>query len=199
MNRPLVVICCSVLKKELLAVLVRDPQDTELIFIDSMLHMHPEKLHQVMADIMADKTSLPCLIIYGDCHAYMNEMEQNPLCARTQGANCGELLLGSDLYKTCRNERDFLFLPEWTGRWREVFQKELGFSDPALAREFMKENRKRLVYLDTGLEPVPARTLREISGFFGMPVKTMTVSLDHLRHAVMSALKRLEGGNTDES
>ena len=198
MSTPLVVICCSVLKKELEAVLGFAYPGTERIYIDSMLHMHPAKLHRTMEEIMSARPGSPCLVVYGDCHAYMSEIEKHHHCARTAGVNCGELLLGQEQYKIFRREKAFLFLPEWTWRWREVFQKELGFSDPILAREFMQENSHSLVYLHTGLCPIPEKTISEISTFFAMPVRITEVPLDHLRMAVQSALKRIEGINSDE-
>jgi hypothetical protein len=193
MNKPLVVICCSVLCREIEAVLHRDCSDTEIIFIDSMLHMHPEKLHQTMEETLSGKPGCACLIVYGDCHAYMKEIEKRPHCARTRAVNCSELLLGQELYKKYRNEKTFLFFPEWTVRWREIFQQKLGFSDPTLAREFMQENRNSLVYLDTGISPVPEKEIQEIAVFFGMPVQIIPVSLKYLQETVASALKRLEG------
>lgn len=198
MKKPLMVICCSVLKKELEAVLDSNSQVSEKIFIDSMLHMYPEKLHRTMENMISGKPDHSCLIVYGDCHAYMKEIERRPHYVRTAGVNCGEILLGKEQYKACRNEKTFLFLPEWTERWKEVFQQHLGFSDPALAREFMQENMNSLVYLHTGLSSIPEKTISEIADFFGMPVSIMEVPLNHLSLAVDSALKRLEGIILDE-
>jgi len=198
LKKPLSVICCSVLKKELEVVLGSNSQVLEKIFIDSMLHMSPEKLHRTMENMILSRPDHSCLIVYGDCHAYMKEIESRPHCSRTVGKNCCELLLGEEQYKACRNEKTFLFLPEWTGRWKEVFQQHLGFSDPALAREFMQENMNRLVYLNTGLALIPKKTISEISDFFDMPVNIMEISLTHLSLAVESALKRLEGTTLDE-
>jgi hypothetical protein len=198
MKKTLTMICCSVLKKELEAVLNMKYQDSEKIFLDSMLHMRPDKLHRAMKHVISDRSDKPCLIVYGDCHAYMKEMEHRPHCARTAGKNCGELLLGKEQYKACREEKAFLFLPEWTNRWKEIFQHQLGFSDPALAREFMQENMTHLVYLNTGLVPIPEKTILDISDFFGMPVTIMETPLTHLALAVESALKRVEGITPDE-
>ncbi len=193
MNRSLVVLCCSVLRRELEVVLQHGCPQADLIFIDSMLHMHPQKLYQTMEAILSRKANSACLIVYGDCHAYMQQIERQPQRVRTHGANCAELLLGQEAYKKYRNAKAFLFLPEWTRRWREVFQQELGFSDPSLAKEFMQENRNSLVYLDTGVASVPRQELQEITAFFEMPVSIVTIPLVHLQRSVESAMERLEG------
>jgi hypothetical protein len=193
------ILCCSVLKQEILSVLGTMPEASGLVFLDSMLHMHPEGLYRSMKKVLSEQKDRPCLIVYGDCHAYMHEMAQIPGCVRLPGVNCAELLLGPERYAVCRREKTFLFLPEWTERWQEVFQKELGFSDRALAREFMGETRKRLAYLDTGLVPVPTKTLDDIASFFDMPVETIPAPLGHLARAVETALMQLEKGPNHES
>lgn len=199
MKPRILVVCCSVLEKELRAIMKNRRADVDLVFPDSMLHMHPERLHREMERILAEHPAQPCLIVYGDCHAHMENMERAPHRSRTQGVNCAELLMGNERYRNLRKEKAFLFLPEWTERWREVFQEELGFSDGALAGEFMRETRKKLVYLDTGIVPVPVETLKEISRFFGMPVETIRPTLDHLANAVEKALKRLDREDFHES
>ncbi len=198
MPESLVVICCSVLEKEFMAVFDRRPPDVELVFLDSMLHMEPVKLQKAMEAVISEKKGRPVLIVYGDCHAHMNRMERLPHCVKTRGVNCGELLLGRDLYKACRNEQAFLFLPEWTARWREVFEKKLGFHNASLAQEFIKEYTNSLVYLDTGIEPVPEQTLGDISDYFGMPVEILSVSLDHFHRTVTAALEEIEGDMSRE-
>jgi hypothetical protein len=197
--KPLTVVCCSVLRREIEHILDEDLPEAEDVFLDSMLHMHPEELRRTIDAVLAEKMDRPVLLVYGDCHARMAETGLRQQCARTEAVNCGELLLGRERYREFRNGKIFLFLPEWTQRWREVFVRELGFSDPSLAREFMQENQRRLVYLDTGLIPVPARALAEIEEYFGMPVEIVAVTLVHLRQAVRDAARRLEARGEDGS
>jgi hypothetical protein len=161
--------------------------------------MHPEELRRTIDAVLAARTDRDILLGYGDCHARMAETCRRPQCTRTAAVNCGELLLGRERYREFRNGKTFLFLPEWTQRWREVFVQELGFTDRLLAREFMQENQRRLVYLDTGLIPVPEQILAEITEYFGMPVEIVAVPLVHLRQAVRDAARLLEaqGENGD--
>jgi Protein of unknown function (DUF1638) len=184
-------LCCSVLQDELTTFLPRDYPEAELVFLDSMLHMHPQLLKETLHSALEQRTDRQCVLVYGDCHARMREDGQRAGCSRTTGVNCGELLLGSERYRRLRNDRAFLFLPEWAHRWREVFTEHLGFSDTTLARQFMQENHNRLVYLDTGRQPPPLKILREIEEFFAMEVEILPVSLDNLRHAVHAATTRL--------
>lgn len=197
--KPLTLVCCSVLRREMERILEEELPDAQAVFLDSMLHMHPEELCRTIDAVLAARIDRRILLVYGDCHARMAETGRRPQCARTGAVNCGELLLGQQRYREFRNGKTFLFLPEWTQRWREVFVQELGFADRSLAREFMQDNQRRLVYLDTGLIPVPTRTLAEIEEYFGMPVEIVAVTLVHLRQAVRDVARRLEARCEDGS
>ena len=190
--KDLTFIVCSVLALEVQTFLSLDYPNAEQIYLDSVLHIHPQKLHETIETALEARADRNCVLIYGDCSAHMNAINQRSNCIRVDAVNCGELLLGPDLYKSYRNEKTFLFLPEWTERWQEIFQRELGFSKPSLAQEFMQENQRSLVYLDTGLIPVPRKHLKEIAEFFNMPAKVVAVSNEHLRTSVKSAVERLE-------
>lgn len=191
MNK-LTFIVCSVLAREVQSFLSRDYPGAEELYLDSVLHIYPQKLHKTIDAALAAREKRKCVLIYGDCNAHMKVMSQKPNCIRTEAVNCGELLLGRELYRSYRNEKAFLFLPEWTERWRKIFQQELGFAEPSLAQDFMRENQRSLVYLDTGLIPVPRQHLQEIAEFFNMSVKAVAVSNEHLRQSVKSAVQRLE-------
>lgn len=193
--RGLTFIVCSVLAREAQSFLGHDYPDAEQIYLDSVLHIYPQELYKAIKAAVETKEDRNYVLIYGDCNAHMKMISQRPNCERTEAVNCGELLLGCDLYRSYRNEKAFLFLPEWTERWQEIFQRELGFSKPSLAQEFMKENQRSLVYLDTEMIPIPLKHLKGISDFFNMPTKVVAVSSEHLRQYVKAAVERLEAKN----
>jgi len=58
------------------------------------------------------------------------------------------------------------------------------------AISLMQEMHRKLVYLDTGLAPVPENALKECSEYFGLPNEVLQVSLGHLRSAIEEALLR---------
>lgn len=197
--KPLTVICCSVLRREIEDLLSEEYPEAELVFLDSMLHMHPQKMREAIDKEVEARPERRCLLVYGDCHAHMRETAKGPRCTKVNGVNCGHLLLGTEEYRACRNSKIFLFLPEWTERWHEVFEKELGFTDRELAREFMHENQRKLLYLDTGLVPVPQDTLDNIADYFDMPIDVLPVTLERLRQAVKEAVDTMVRGDVDES
>lgn len=189
-RRP-VFIVCGVLHREVEKIAAEEYPGSAVILLDSMLHMHPQRLREILDAEVARHGTEPIVLVYGDCHAYMNATGTGLHCARTRGINCCELLLGHDRYRELQRGNMFIFLPEWTERWHEVFADELGLSDQKEANKFMRDMRSGLVYLDTGLVPVPHETISEIEGHFEMPVSILSVSLDTLREKIRTAAERV--------
>lgn len=182
---------CGVFRMEIEALVSRGKLDCDIVAIDSMLHMKPAKLEQEMGRIMEVDQNGRFLLLYGDCHPHMDEMQKRENATRVAGINCCEILLGRAAYRELQRKKVFIFLPEWTRRWREIFTRELGFGEPGMAQTFMKEHCRRLLYVDTGVMPVPGDVLREISGYFNMPVEVMRISLDTLLKGINDALRKI--------
>ncbi len=83
----------------------------------------------------------------------------------------------------------FFLLPEWTLRWREVFEKELDLPEK-IAKEFMQGMHTKLLYIDTGQVPVPTEHLQEASEMLGLPFEVLRVGLEHLLAGIREALER---------
>lgn len=186
-DRHAVCLACGVFARELAALARQGRLDCPVVTLESMLHMRPANLERELRQVIADAPEERFLLVYGDCHPRMHEMQSGERVSRVAGINCCDILLGHQAYRKLQKEQAFIFLPEWTLRWREVFARELGFDKQELARSFMKEYRKKLVYVDTGVLPVPDAALREISEFFALPVEVLPITLDNLQQAIQSA------------
>ncbi|MBF0331846.1 MAG: DUF1638 domain-containing protein [Candidatus Omnitrophica bacterium] len=189
-DKKILCVACGVFKMEMEALARQGKINLDTVMLESMLHIRPVTLEKKMGQVMSEGAPQNYLILYGDCHAHMHEIENQANASRVDGINCCQILLGRELYRQLQKDQAFIFLPEWTQRWRQVFIHELGFAKPELARAFMKETRKRLVYVDTGVMPLPEDKIREITEFFDMPVEVMPVSLDHLQQAINRALQK---------
>ncbi|MFH0730323.1 MAG: DUF1638 domain-containing protein [Pseudomonadota bacterium] len=183
-------LACGVFKMELAALTQQGKLDCDIIALESMLHIKPAKLEQEMERAMATGPKDKFLILYGDCHPGMHEMRNRENASGVVGINCCDILLGREAYRKLQKDQAVIFLPEWTLRWQDLFTRELGFEKPEVAQAFMKEHRKRLVYADTGVIPLPEKTLRDISGFFDMPVEIQPISLDILLLKISNALRK---------
>ncbi len=190
---PLTVISCSVFRPELSALADRGRLAFPVRFLDSSLHMRPEKLHARLRRMVRQERRQGnlVLLVYGDCSAFMSELGEEEGVLRTTGLNCGELLLGKERHRTLRKERAFLLFPEWVKRWRTILLKLPGL-DEETTRLMMRDMHTRFVYLDTGAAPVPEEALRACGGHFGLPVEVCETGLDHLLLRLTEAARRLQ-------
>jgi hypothetical protein len=196
-----VVVCCGVLQTEVESLVQAHWPEQKLKFLPSMMHMHPEQLGSSLQPLLDDELKMGrrVVLIYGDCCPRMATLEAVPGVARTRGKNCCELLLGPEEYRRLSHEGTFFLIPEWARRWKEVFAKELGLNR-ANAAGLMQEMHNKLVYLDTGLAPVPEGTLAECAEYCGLPYEVRPVSLDLLHTAIEDALLRSKlTGHQDET
>jgi hypothetical protein len=183
-----VCLACSILKREVEHLRQTGTLALSCWYVDSMLHMVPEKLGQVLDRQLAGRHG-ETVLLFGDCCAHMVDLEAGAGVARTQGINCCEILLGTTGYHRLRREGAFFLLPEWALEWRRVFQHQLGLRGDC-AREFMREMHTRLIYLDTGLVPVPHAALAEVAEYSGLPLEIMAIGLDTLAEAIRKAIER---------
>lgn len=185
-----VCVACSIFRREIEELARQQAWPFEIQWLDSVLHLYPRHLQHEVDDAMAARPDDRILLLFGDCHAYMLDAARRPGVARVPGINCCEILLGSAEYRRLRREGAFFLLPEWTVRWREILPAALGIPEGEV-KNLMAEAHSHLLYLDTGLAPVPTTVLEEASAWTGLPYKTMPVGLEQLRSAVMAAWEKL--------
>lgn len=186
---------CGILRKEFRMLPQSLQERFEPRFLDSMLHMKPARLEQSLTSLEHERSGESMVLLYGDCCARMEELSGGRLRSRTRGVNCIEIYLGHDTYGALKRAGTFFLMPEWARRWKEIFQRELGFVTAEAAREFMKSSMTQALYIDTGSEPVPEADLSEFTEYTGLPVSIRRVGTEHLQEALESAVRNLEGTN----
>ncbi len=189
-DKNIIIVACSIFKGELEQLKSEGLLDLEVIYLDSMLHMHPEKLEKLLEQTLPRYNDRKIVILYGDCHSRIIESETKNI-RKVEGINCCEIFLGSERYFKLRKEGAFILLPEWLERWREVFQVELGFKEPQIARKFMNDFHTGLVYIDTGINRVPFETVNELSSFTGLKCRYETCSGQNLLSEILKTVKKL--------
>lgn len=189
---PVVLICCSVLRAEMMSLHRTHWPNHTLRFLDSLLHMHPQRLWTELVSLVEENLNegRGLVLVYGDCCARMTALESRPGLVRTVGHNCCELLLGRAAYRRLSHEGAFFLLPEWAHRWPEVMATELGLSH-GNATDLMRDMHRKLLYLDTGVVPVPTSALQACGEYCGLPWVVQPVTLEILRATIDEALLRL--------
>lgn len=183
-------ISCGVLKEEILELQHRGSIPGKVVFLDSMLHMNPPKLNETLCNIIEKENRL-IILIYGDCCPAMLQIASKPNIVRVNSMNCFQMLLGKVRYRELMKDEAFMLLPEWAVRWKEALNTELGLFG-SVAEDFFKDHRKELVYLDTGLTPIPEHELTACSKYIGLPVRTEHVDLNHLEAVLLDAIKQAQ-------
>lgn len=195
MNENKVIIACSVFKTELEYLKASGKINIPIIYLDSMLHMYPAKLQQLLDVKIKENNSYKIILVFGDCHARMVDYENNKNMVRTQGINCCEIILGSEKYKKIRKEGAFFLLPEWAERWKEVFVEYMGFKNSKSASRFMNDMHKKVVYIDTGYKETDNPLLKEISEFVGLPLEIYKSSVFELEDTINNLININESGS----
>lgn len=181
-------IACGIFRKEIEALREQKLVDISFSYLVSMLHMQPAELDKRLQAAIekGQQNGDDIILVYGDCCPHMHDFESAGKIVRTAGMNCCEIMLGRELYRQLRSEGAFFLMPEWTLRWREVFQRHIGLEGEN-ARSYMTEMHSKLTYIDSGLNPIPESHLHEISDYTGLPVEIREVALDHLLAAIRDA------------
>ena len=190
-NNNIICISCSIFKNELNALSKSGKLKYPVRFLDSMLHIRPEELKTDLQTMIDEElgNGKKIILVYGDCHSHMIDMEDSPDVVRTGGVNCCHLLLGKD-YRKLNKEEVFFLMPEWAVRWKEVFQKELGLNEEN-TKSMMRDTRSRMLYLDTELTDIPEEKIKEFSEYCGLECDVMKVPLDNLLTSIETAAKKL--------
>ncbi len=184
-------LACSIFRQEIEALRAAGQITWPFHYLGSMLHMAPDRLEtQLEAAWAARRPGQALVLAYGDCCAHMLDFEARPGVARTQGLNCCEIMLGRAAYRQLRAAGAFFLIPEWAHRWREIFEQELGLRGQT-AQDFMREMHTRLVYLDTGLAPIPHPLLADISAYAGLPMQILPLTLEPLLASLREAGERI--------
>ncbi len=184
---------CSILRQEIEHLRDMGEITLPLRFLQSSLHLKPEELRQQLASEV-DKESRngnKVVLVYGDCHSHMVDLDRRPNVARTRGANCYEIMLGREVYRNLRRGGVFFLMPEWAVRWQEIFCSCLEMTE-ANTREMMQSMHSKIIYIDTELVKMPEEHVRNFSSYCGLGWERMQVPLDHLLQSIRAAVEQLE-------
>ena len=179
---------CGVLRAELEQLLRLGKIQGELFFLDSMLHMNPMTLEAALTASLNRHELEPgnLVLVYGDCCPRMLNLVRQYKVSRVNAINCAQMVVGRSWYRELMQEQAFMLLPEWALRWKEIFQIELGLTKE-VAHDLMQDNRGHIVYLDTGLVPVPQEALASCAAYTGLPLRIEHVSLNPLLELLLEA------------
>ena len=181
-------LCCGALRTELEELHRIGKITGKLLFFDSLLHLNPAELETTLTAKL-ERVSQECgrmVLVYGDCCPRILNLERQYGVGRVNAINCAQMLVGRARYRELMLERAFFLLAEWALRWKEIFQIGLGLTMD-VAHDLMQNSHGRLVYLDTGLVPVPRQVLADCAAYTGLSWRIERITLDPLLELLLEA------------
>lgn len=183
---------CGIFENEIEILKREGKLPCDFIYLDSRLHMKPDELKKKLDSKIDDllKSYEKILLVYGDCHPYMVDSYDPERVFRLEGINCCNIIMGSKKYRKLRKEGAFFVFYEWAHRWKEIFVEDIGLTDQ-LAPIFMNDMHSKIIYLDTGVGPVPIQILDNMSKYFNLPYEVMSTDLSTLEEAINNGYKEV--------
>ncbi len=182
MTEPIRLVVCRHFVRELNAV-VRATGYTEVVvtsFAD--LCMHPQATRRrAAAELMETvRSSDHPTVMLGACFmssdaVQLREAPPERVIFRDQ---CFHLLANRRLIDQLMAQGAYLLTPGWLEHWERHIE-QWGFDRPT-AREFFQEATRRLVMLDTEVDPRARDRLAEFGAFLDLPAEVLPVGLEYL-------------------
>lgn len=184
-------VACSIFKNEISQLQKEKKFNLPVKYLNSMLHMDPEKLENSLQTLLNtdELQNQKILVAYGDCCSHMIDIGNRENTTRVRGINCIDIFLGKEKYRALRKKGAFFFMKEWANRWKEVFEIELGL-DEKTAKIVLGDMHKEILFIDTGSSPLDSQILEEISEFTGLPCSILKVDLSEFQKNLESALDK---------
>ena len=182
-QEPKLLLGCGILKKEVNCIIARNNWPVQAILADSSLHIDFKKLSQSLNQSLQHHENRNPKVFYGACHPLMDDYLKKANAQRTEGQNCVEMLLGSELFKAELENGAFFLLEDWANRWNYIITKTFG-DNPEVVREVFRVDRKYLLCITTPCSENFERQAEAAGQMVGLPVRWMEVTLDHLERVL---------------
>lgn len=180
---------CGILRKEIDSLIAKNNWQLETCFIDSSLHIDFDKLAQALTSVLASHAGRDMIVFYGACHPLIDAMLETAGTFRTEGQNCVEMLLGSELFTRELEQGAFFLLEEWAHRWERIVTASIG-NNLEVIREIYQEDRNYLLCITTPCSGDFTAEAEAAGRLVGLPLRWLHVSLDHLEELLHKSLKR---------
>lgn len=130
-----------------------------------------------------------CCLVGGGC---LQDVELAPELDRSlvvvRGETCFHLLANPGLVGRWMQEGAHLVTPGWLAHWQEALAR-WGL-DRETAGALFRESSKRLLLLDTGVDPAAGGRLQELAAHLELPSSAVPVGLDHYRLVLHEAVQQ---------
>lgn len=190
-DKPLVVVGCGILHKEVDYLVKKNGWQVETQFLDSALHNYLGKLSdQLNAALAADEMQgRETVVFYGCCHPQIDSIMEKHHTLRTHGQNCIVMLLGYEKFMQELEKGAYFLLEDWALTWEPMITKCFG-NNPAVIREIFHSSHKFITAIRTPCSTDFTSAAEAAAAFVDLPLQWMDADLSHLEAVIADALAR---------
>ncbi len=189
---PPLLVGCGILRREIRFLIEKNGWLVQTSFLDSALHVDFDELSRKLTATLSRNTERDLLVFYGTCHPCMEAILDSAKASRTVGQNCVEMLLGPERFTEELEKGAFFLLEEWARRWEGIVTKTFG-PNREVMREIIQGDRRFLLCVTTPCSGDFTAEAEAAGRLVGLPIRWLSVSLDHLESVLQDALLRRGG------
>ena len=189
-RRPLALVVCGALAREVREIAARHGWDADLYPIPALDHLSPRK---IVEDVERELASLDgryekVVVVYGDCGTFgaLDQVLERFGAVRTAGPHCYEMFGGEQLAAEADRRLSTFFLTDWLVRnWERAVVEGLGIGRFPFLRNTSYDHITDVLYLRQSPEPSLEAKAREIAEFLGVPLEIRDVGLGDLERRLV--------------
>lgn len=190
MRRPLAIVVCGALAREVRQIAARQGWDADLVTVPALDHLAPR---QIVRDVEAELEELDgryerIVVAYGDCGTFgaLDRLLERFDAVRTGGPHCYEMYGGDALAAESERRVGTFFLTDWLVRnWQRAVVEGLGIGRFPYLRNTYFDHCTDVLYLRQSPEPSLEAKAREIAADLSLPLEIRDVGLGDLERRLI--------------
>lgn len=190
MKRPLAIVVCGALAREVREIAARHDWDADLVTVPALDHLSPKK---IVTDVERELEDLDgryerVVVAYGDCGTFgaLDRVLERFDAVRTGGPHCYEMYGGEQLAAEAGQRIGTFFLTDWLVRnWQRAVVDGLGIGRFPYLRNTYFDHCTDVLYLRQSPEPSLEERAREIAADLGLPLEIRDVGLGDLERRLI--------------
>ncbi len=189
-RRPLAIVACGALAREVREIATRHGWDADLVTIPALDHLSPKS---IVADVQRELEALDgryekIVVAYGDCGTFgaLDRVLERFGAVRTSGPHCYEMYGGERLAAEAEERLGTFLLTDWLVRnWQRAVVEGLGIGRFPFLRNTYFDHCTDVLYLRQSPEPSLAAKARQIAAELGLPLEIRDVGLGDLERRLI--------------
>lgn len=193
-RRPLALVVCGALAREVREIAARRGWDADLFTVPALDHLSPRK---IVEDVERELAELDgryerVVVVYGDCGTFgaLDRVLERYGAVRTEGPHCYEMYGGPELAAEADQRLSTFFLTDWLVRnWERAVVDGLGIGRFPFLRNTYFDHITDVLYLRQSREPSLEAKAREIAADLGVPIEIRDVGLGDLERRLIELVE----------